>query len=241
MNFNVNDNPLLVAPRPVRITAAYPHLARSTHFKLVASQVDHVKLSDDTENIDEYKQPTRVDSSVSSDKDLSSPRASPRSTLPSEALEEFLSICMGWKCPSSPVLRPRRNGAVSLPTFGLPYRSRSRVDFIHAKGDISSITLTEENEWVPRARSPQTLYERDELQNLEMQDLDTQRWNIAHSLSSPISRARNPFLRHPSYDIALSGISNFSQSSPPIISATPMSPATVPLPVPTPDELVKVY
>ncbi|KAG1759023.1 hypothetical protein EDD22DRAFT_849547 [Suillus occidentalis] len=238
MNFNVNDNPLLVAPRPVRIT---PHLARSTHFKLVASQVDHVKLSEDTENIDEYKQPTRIDSSVSSDKDLSSPRASPRSSLPSEALEEFLSICMGWKCPSSPVLRPRRNGAVSLPTFGLPYRSRSRVDFIHAKGDLSSITLTEENEWIPRARSPHTLYERDELENFEIQDFDTQRWNIAHTLSSPISRARNPFLRHPSYDIALSGISNFSQSSPPITSATPMSPAAVPLPVPTPDELVKVY
>ncbi|KAG1774330.1 hypothetical protein EV702DRAFT_1032343 [Suillus placidus] len=237
MNFNVNDNPLLVAPRPVRIT---PHLARSTYFKLVASQVDHVKLSDDTENIDEYKQPTRVDSWVSSDKDLSSPRASPRSSLPSEALEEFLSICMGWKCPSSPVLRPRRNCAVSLPTFGLPYRSRSRVDFIHTKGDLSSITLTEENEWVSRARSPQTLHERDELENFDIQDFDTQRWNVAHSLSSPISRARNPFLRHPSYDIAISGISNF-QSSPPITSASPMSPAAVPLPVPTPDELVKVY
>ncbi|KAG2133850.1 hypothetical protein BD769DRAFT_1353808 [Suillus cothurnatus] len=238
MNFNVNDSPLLVAPRPVRIT---PHLARSTHLKLVAPQVDHVKLSEDTENIDEFKQPTHVDSSISSDKDLSSPRASPRSSLPSEALEEFLSICMGWKCPSSPVLRPRRNGAASLPTFGLPYRSRSRVEFIHAKGDLSSITLTEENEWLPRARSPQTLYERDELENFDVQDLNTQRWNTAHSLSSPISRARNPFLRHPSYDIALSGISNFSQSSPPITSATPMSPAAVPLPVPTPDELVKVY
>jgi len=78
MNFNVNDSPLLVAPRPVRITSAYPHFTRSTHFKLVApvEQSDHVKLSDDTENIDENKQPTRVDS-VSSDKDLS-PRASPR-------------------------------------------------------------------------------------------------------------------------------------------------------------------
>jgi len=78
MNFNVNDNPLLVAPRPIRVTSAYPHFARSTHYKLVASPVeqsDHVKLSGDTENIDEHKQTTRVDSS---DKDLSSPRASPR-------------------------------------------------------------------------------------------------------------------------------------------------------------------
>jgi len=241
MNLNVNDNPLLVAPRPVRVTSAYPHFARPTHFKLVASPVeqsDRVKLSDDTENIDEHKQPVRPDSSVSSDKDLPSARASPRSSLPSEALEEFLSICMGWKCPSSPVLRPRRNGAVSLPAFGLPYRSRSKVDFLHAKGDLSSITLIEEYEQAPR--SPQTLAEQDELENMEIQDLDTQRWHIAHSLSSPISRARNPFLRHPSYDIAITGI-HFSQPSPPTVSATPMSPATVPLPMPTPDELIKVY
>jgi len=81
MNLNVNDNPLLVAPRPVRVTSAYPHFARPTRSRLVASPVeqsDHVKLSDDTENIDEHKQPARADSSVSSDKDLPSPRASPR-------------------------------------------------------------------------------------------------------------------------------------------------------------------
>jgi hypothetical protein len=80
MNLNVNDNPLLVAPRPIRVTSAYPHFARSTHFKLVASPVEQsdLKLSEDTENIDEHRQPTRVDSSVSSDKDLPSPRASPR-------------------------------------------------------------------------------------------------------------------------------------------------------------------
>jgi hypothetical protein len=100
-----------------------------------------------------------------------------RSSLPSEALEEFLSICMGWKCPSTPVLRQRRNGAVSLPTFGLPYRSRSKMDFVHAKGDLSSIALIDENEHGPR--SPQTLYEQDELENLEIQDLDTQRWHIS--------------------------------------------------------------
>jgi len=89
---------------------------------------------------------------------------------------------MGWKCPSSPVLRQRRNGAVSLPTFSIPYRSRSRVEFVHAKGDLTNFTLIEENERGPRACSPQTLYEQDELENLDIQDLDTQRWNIAHSL-----------------------------------------------------------
>jgi hypothetical protein len=79
MNFNVNDNPLLVAPQPVRVTGAHPHFTRSTRFKLVASPVeqsDHVKMSDDIENIDEHKQSPRVDSTISSDKD--SPRASPR-------------------------------------------------------------------------------------------------------------------------------------------------------------------
>ena len=53
MNFNVNDNPLLVAPRPVRITTApYPRALKIVHF-------------DDTEN----DISCRIDTS---------PRASPR-------------------------------------------------------------------------------------------------------------------------------------------------------------------
>jgi hypothetical protein len=47
------------------------------------------------------------------------------SSLPSEALEEFLSILRpAIFPPSSPVLRPRRNGALSLPAFSVTYKSK---------------------------------------------------------------------------------------------------------------------
>lgn len=57
------------------------------------------------------------------------------------------------------------------------------MDFLHAKGDLSSIALIEEHE--QGSRSPQTLAEQDEVENMEIQDLDTQRWHIAHSLCKP--------------------------------------------------------
>src|ERR1700736_4061552 len=66
------------------------------------------------------------------------------SSLPSEALEEFLSILNpSFFPPSSPILRARRNGA-SLPNY--PYQYRARV--LHSRGD--SISLVEE---VDRIRS----------------------------------------------------------------------------------------
>lgn len=53
--------------------------------------------------------------------------------MPSEALEEFLSILRpAIFSPTSPVLRPRRNGSVSLPPFGVQIRSRTKLDL---KGD----------------------------------------------------------------------------------------------------------
>jgi len=57
------------------------------------------------------------------------------------------------------------------------------MDFLHAKGELSSIALIEEHEQGPR--SPQTLAEQDEVENMEIQDLDTQRWHTAHSLCEP--------------------------------------------------------
>ena len=74
MNLNVNDNPLLVAPRPVRLTAAYPHFTR---IKIVPSPYD--RPSDEVENIDDAKHvASRIQSVQPPDKDPSSPRASPR-------------------------------------------------------------------------------------------------------------------------------------------------------------------
>ncbi|KAH7929784.1 hypothetical protein BV22DRAFT_1029180 [Leucogyrophana mollusca] len=249
MNFNVNDSPVLVAPRPVRIASAYPHFTRSAQLKLVAPPVDQserVKIHSRNENSDDYKPPALLDSS--SDKDLSSPRASPRSSLPSEALEEFLSILRpAIFPPSSPVLRPRTNGTMSLPSFGLQYRPRNKMEAVHHRavdhqgwGFGEDILRTKSP-----ARSPEPIYEQDELSgDLENYDPDyTSRWLAAHTLTSPISRmhTRNPFQRHPSYDMAFAGFLSSSRSSPSVIASTPMSPASIPLPTPTPDEMIDVY
>jgi hypothetical protein len=61
-----------------------------------------------------------------------------RSGLPSEALEEFLSILRpSFFSPTSPVLRTRRQG-VSLPTLQHErsfYRSRGRLEIVPQKND----------------------------------------------------------------------------------------------------------
>lgn len=56
--------------------------------------------------------------------------------------------------------------------------------------------------------------------------------------ASPISRVqtRNPFPRHAAHDITLSPI-----RSSPTMASTPISPAIVPLPAPSPDETLEVF
>ncbi|KAF8558451.1 hypothetical protein OG21DRAFT_1474902 [Imleria badia] len=230
MNLNVNDNPLLVAPRPVRLTAAYPHFTRS--LKIVPSP-----HADDAENIDDPKLPTRIVSVQPPDKDLSSPRASPRSSLPSEALEEFLSILRpAIFPPSSPVLRPRRNGTLA---FGVSYKPRPKIDASFAKSDQPNSSIAEETDTLRQTPtySPEPI--SDHLPgNWEIFGSEiTSRWH-AQVLASPISRmqTRNPFPRYATHDITLAPI----RSSPTMVS-TPISPATVPLPVPSPDETLEVF
>ncbi len=59
-----------------------------------------------------------------------------------------------------------------------------------------------------------------------------------HASASPVARnlARNPFQRHPSYDLAVNTYLRPSSASPSPVSVT-LSPAAVPLPLPTPDEI----
>jgi len=226
----MNENtPILVAPRPVRIASesgASSYAMRSgTPFRLVSAVADHferAKIGGDID-IDEQKATAFVES-ASSDKDLASTRSSPRSSLPSEALEEFLSILNpSFFPPSSPILRARRNGA-SLPNY--PYHYRARV--LHSR---DSISLVEE---IDRARSnastgsPEFTIGKDEAANdHERHDSETLRWYATSTLSSPISRmhTRNPF------PIGLLR----TKSTP-----SPISPQAVPLPSPTPDEVIEL-
>jgi len=241
MNFNVNDNPLLVAPRPVRVTSAYPHhFTRSAQLRLAVppSDPERMKISGESENIDESKHPSRIHSATSSDKESHSPRASPRPSLPSEALEEFLSILRpAIFPPSSPVLLSRRNGAVSI---GVSYKSRSKLDTSHSKGEQQISCLLEEldvDKQTP-TYSPEPITETF-TGNWDIYGSEiTSRWH-AQVLASPISRmhTRNPFPRYASQDLALSVHSRSS----PAMTLVPLSPAAVPLPSPSPDEMLKVF
>jgi hypothetical protein len=222
MTLAFNENaPILVAPRPVRI-ASEPGVGYSrrcnTPLRLVstvADQLERVKISGDMDFEER-------NDSASPEKELGSPRSSPRSSLPSEALEEFLSILKpsSFFPPSSPILRARRNTG-SLPCFPIPYRAR----VLHSRGD--SITLVEEADrsqsYTPM-KSPEFLFARDEISSdHERYSSDSSRWYGSGALSSPINRlhTRNPFQRQ-TYETS-------------VILSTP-SPASVPLPSPTPEE-----
>ncbi|KAF8226881.1 hypothetical protein L208DRAFT_1424918 [Tricholoma matsutake] len=223
MSFSANEYPVLVAPRPVRLASGqYTTYNRPHH--------ERARIVD-TSSIDDFKVALFSDSPP--DKDLSSPRSSPRSALPSEALEEFLSILRpSFFPPTSPVLRTRRQG-VSLPTLHRErsfYRNRGRLEVLPKKSDdreeldISRSTQPSRNAY---SSTPDTFNDVDGLAETD-NDSPPVRWFKANVLSSPISRThtRNPFLRHP------------SNQSPRNIS--PLSPAAIPLPLPTPDEMIEV-
>jgi len=246
-----SENPLLVAPRPVRLTSAPStnFLYRSRPVRLVSAPVepsDRTKTADDAA-VDEVK------SSVVSElpeAERPSPRLSPRSNLPSEALEEFLSILRPSFFPPSPP-RARRAGTTSVPSFPYPYKSRGRIEFVQQKSDHPSLFGVEE---VERARSTQLSRsassssdsdrDPDEGDGIASHDFDSlpMRWFSSNNLSSPVSRmhTRNPWQRHPSYEIAFTGLIPSSRSSPSALSPVPLSPSTVPLPPPTPGEIIEV-
>ncbi|KAF9228643.1 hypothetical protein BS17DRAFT_772289 [Gyrodon lividus] len=243
MNFTVNDNPLLIAPRPVRVTSACPQFARSVHLRPVHPSADseRVKSTEESENIDESRHPSRIHSAASSDKESYSPRASPRSTLPSEALEEFLSILRpAIFPPSSPILRPRRNGAVSLPAFAVSYKPRTKIDTSKGERPISCLSEQPDPDKQTPTCSPEPITES-LTGNWDIYGPEiASRWH-AQVLASPISRmhTRNPFPRHASQDFALSTI--VPGPSSPAITSTPISPSAVPLPAPSPDEMLEVF
>ncbi|KAF8919674.1 hypothetical protein CPB85DRAFT_1277655 [Mucidula mucida] len=219
MNFSSNDNPVLVAPRPVRLTSPFASRAHSIRFVSApeANAQDDFKLAG-------------LFPDSASDKDTGSPRSSPRATLPSEALEEFLSILRpSIFPPRSPVHHARKSA--SLPTF---QHDRS----YSFKGRLLNV---EESSETPRAlaQSPDLSENNESVVEFELVDADEGqriRWFTSSVLSSPISRnnTRNPFQRHASYQISLTP-SPTVRFSP---SPSTLSPAAIPLPLPTADEMV---
>lgn len=239
----MNDNPVLIAPRPVRVISGLvtrPHPVRFVSAPV--EQFDRVKITDESD-IDDLKLGVFTDST--SDRDLSSPRASSRSSLPSEALEEFLSILRpSFFPPTSPILRARRQGATSLTTFPYdrPYPSKGRrLELVQQKYEANNLHGVEEvdrsSQPSRNSCTPEHPSDQDDGGAVEFDIYDSDlrpRWFTSNTHSSPISRlhTRNPFQRHPSYEIALAGLLPSSPS--------PLSPAAIPLPLPTPDEMIEM-
>ncbi|KAJ7349216.1 hypothetical protein DFH08DRAFT_864798 [Mycena albidolilacea] len=219
MPFTSNDNPVLVAPRPVRLNT---FLTRS---RMVPGpdHLDRLRLDENSE-IDDRKIPEF------SDKDVPSQRSSPRSGLPTEALEEFLSILRPsfFLPPSSPVLFTRRPGAISVPSF-----QHERSYSLKGRGLLQQKNDVVEELEVSRSTQPSR---NTHTPDTETDDFDSNtlpvRW-FTNVLSSPISRmhTRNPFQRHSSYP---------GLTSPGPVSPITLSPAAIPLPLPTPDEMIEM-
>ncbi|KAH9842825.1 uncharacterized protein C8Q71DRAFT_734711 [Rhodofomes roseus] len=231
------DDFVLVAPRPVRLAAPAPAppfspfqgalnrpQTRVPGVRFVADGVDRLKLGEDVfQTQDDI---VRLPPPEPAEKDPVSPRASPRSTS-AEVLEEFLSILQSSSFrfqPTSPILRTN-NGSASHTFY---YRASSSLGGSHPDGlGLSSLGET-----------------ADEMRKDSATPAYPFKLIGSGSLASPVSRThtRNPFQRHPSYENAIAGIFRPLSASPgPLSPGSPaivsMSPAAVPLPLPTPDEL----
>ncbi|KAI0063465.1 hypothetical protein BV25DRAFT_1883979 [Artomyces pyxidatus] len=223
------DNIALVAPRPVRLSTfsqlyASPHRAHS--LRLVSAPVD---------SADRFR--------PSDDENDDPPDARPRrSGLPSEALEEFLSILRpALFPPQSPTLRARRYPITTLHDRSLSLSSKplDRLENVPI--------LSREEARTPAKASPRT--PRPEIdENDSVPELTPPRLYGSGPLASPISRVhtRNPFQRHASYEgpyIPGTGLFLSSDAAQPAQTllfppaSVSVSPAMVPLPSPTPSEL----
>ncbi|RDX56893.1 hypothetical protein K466DRAFT_585343 [Polyporus arcularius HHB13444] len=221
MNFNSNDNLVLVAPRPVRLAAgsapfpfhspiAHRPKSRAAILSAATDAFDRLRLADDHAD----QQPAEP-----SEKDAISPRASPRST-PSEALEEFLSILHHPATirfrPTSPLVM-----ATNQATHFFTYRRQTPC----------SLSPSHPSEGLGLTLG-------DHADDKENEGLVYPFRILGSSLGSPVSRmqTRNPFHRHPSYEPGVAGYLR----PPSAMSPSPtlaLSPAAIPLPTPTPDEM----
>ncbi|KAF8969917.1 hypothetical protein BDZ97DRAFT_1754329 [Flammula alnicola] len=194
-----NEAPIVVAPRPVRLSQTFFHLRQDSD--------DNLKLA----SMSQTAVLLLADLCKSS------------SALPSEALEEFLSILTPsfLRKPRSltfPAILPDHQQQQQRTNFRQP----SRGPFDLLRGDHEPRT----DDLAQHISQEIVLADSNKLSHF---DLDA-RWSFSSTpglLSSPISRmqTRNPFQR--GHDV---------RSPVPI---TPLTPAAVPLPTPTPDELIE--
>lgn len=209
-----NDQPIVVAPRPVRLGAIFTR-RQDTDFAFIA-------------DISSPDPPDR----------LSRPPSTTATTLPSEALDEFLSI-----------LKPsflRKPRSVSFPAFlpdrPLALRQLPRVDS-RTDNLVRDPCASSSDDVDPITTSPSHM-DNSLDSRLFSPDSDTRQWFSSallgmypptwfkssailltlDEIASPVSRfhTRNPFQRN-------------REGSP--VPPSPLSPASIPLPAPSPGEL----
>ncbi|KAI0341864.1 hypothetical protein BDW22DRAFT_1429957 [Trametopsis cervina] len=226
---------VLVAPRPVRLATPAPFSSFTPSFlhrpQAVKSSASVRLISAPTDAFDNLKLSSDSDEDLapqSSERDRSiSPRLSSliyvydrlTSPAPSEAMEEFLSILRPTFSifpPTSPILRPG-NGIAH--------------DFVPYRRGLSS-AMSNEGLGLSIADQSDDTNKENEMVSYPFRLL------ASSPLSSPITRAHNPFPRHPAFDGQASAfLSQHSASSSPSPISMALSPATVPLPLPTPEEM----
>ncbi|KAH9981527.1 hypothetical protein BGW80DRAFT_1163240 [Lactifluus volemus] len=220
------DNITLVAPRPVRLSNFSIHIPsphRQHTFRITSTPADPDRLFSADPPLDD-------DPLIHLDSESISPKAS---SLPSEALEEFLSILRpSLFPPRSPILRPLR-----YPVSSLHDRTLS---FSKPLGGIDNLSvLSREDSRTPVKQLGAPLGSRAPPQH-ENEENDVRsetppRFFGSGPLASPISRihTRNPFQRHASYETSIVSTSYIPQDR-------ALSPASVALPSPTPSELESI-
>ncbi|KAL4269396.1 hypothetical protein AB1N83_003029 [Pleurotus pulmonarius] len=218
MSATFDSSPILVAPRPIRL------LPQSSPFGFL-----HHRSPSRSTHVTTLRPPSTTTTTTTEDTTAGGARISPdsengRAMSPcasasprpgSEALEEFLSILRpSFSFPSStspaPILRSMR----------LPYNQTfSSIDYFPYNRKLV-LAVDEEGE-----RDGETDKDNDKVKERDSM------------ISSPISRTntRNPFHRHPSYDSPL--ILPLPTTPSPQRPSSVLSPAAIPLPLPTPDEI----
>ncbi|TRM62699.1 hypothetical protein BD626DRAFT_569840 [Schizophyllum amplum] len=213
--------PVLIAPRPVRLAGAqnnwFAARAHSSRLLVATDSAERSKGRDSAE---------AEGDSLEASSDRAPSRAS-RSPLPSEAMEEFLSILKpSFFPPSSPVRAWRQAQATNFHHARSPSFAKS-IELVQSRADAP-----EESEMmraVQRSRGAFTPSPVEGSGSLEAYDAEVpRRWFTSSVLSSPVSRkqTRNPFQRH------------YADASP--SPSVALSPAAIPLPLPTPEEMLEI-
>ncbi|KAL1746073.1 hypothetical protein HDZ31DRAFT_73128 [Schizophyllum fasciatum] len=211
--------PVLIAPRPVRLAGAQTNwFAKSASSARLLAATDGAERNRARESADTECEP------LDSSSDRAPSRAS-RSPLPTEAMEEFLSILKPhfFNPPSSPVRtwRPQAFHARS-PSFA------KSIELVQTIADAP-----EESEMMRAVQRSRGAFTPSPTHTDSPSGLDAcepefaRRW-YPSVLSSPVSRlqTRNPFSRH------------YADVSPSPSAA--LSPAAVPLPPVTPAEMLEI-